>query len=79
MTKSFEYKSTGLKHEEENQFFQFLVKSRFYEENNRSFQWCRFEGLKVIVETLEPSIVDFVKLTLKNTIETSSGHRYELK
>ena len=78
MTQVFEYKSTGVKHKEENQFFQFVVKSRFYEQNNRSLQWCRFDGLKIIVETLEPSIVDFVKLTLKNVIETSNGHKWEL-
>ena len=78
MTQVFEYKSTGVKHKEENQFFQFVVKSRFNEQNNRSLQWCRFDGLKIIVETLEPSIVNFVQLTLKNVIETSNGHRWEL-
>jgi hypothetical protein len=77
-TKVFEYQSTGLKHNEEDKFFQFVVRSRFNEQNNRSLQWCRFDGLKVIVETLEPSIVDFVKLTLKNTIETNTGYKYEL-
>lgn len=78
MTKIFEYQSTGVKHKEENQFFQFVVKCRFNEQNNRALQWCRFDGLKIIVETLEPSIVDFVKLTLKDTIETGNGHRWEL-
>lgn len=78
MTQVFEYKSVGVKHKEEEQFFQFVVRSRFNEQNNRSLQWCRFDGLKIIVETLEPSIVDFVKLTLKNTIETNSGHKYQL-
>ena len=78
MIQIFEYKSTGVKHNEEHQFFEFIVKNRFREQNNRSLQWCRFDGLKIIVETLEPSIVDFVKLTLKNVIETSSGHKWEL-
>jgi hypothetical protein len=77
-TRIFEYKSTGVKHKEENQFFQFVVKSRFAEQNNRSLQWCTFDGLKVIVETIEPSIVGFVKLTLVNVIETSNGHKWEL-
>jgi hypothetical protein len=78
MTQIFEYKSTGVKHEEESNFFKFVVKNRFYEQNNRSLQWCRFDGLKIIVETFEPSIVDFVKLTLKDVIETNNGHRWEL-
>ena len=78
MTQIFEYKSTGIKHKEETQFFEFVVKSRFKEQTNRSLQWCRFDGLKIIVKTLEPSIVDFVKLTLKNVIETSNGHKWEL-
>lgn len=78
MTQIFEYKSTGVKHKEESQFFAFVVKSRFNEQNNRSLQWCRFDGLKIIVETLEPSIIDFVKLTLNNVIETSNGHKWEL-
>ena len=76
--KVFEYKSTGIKHKEEEHFFQFVVKSRFNDQNNRALQWCRFDGLKVIVETLEPSIVDFVKLTLKSVIKTDRGHKYEL-
>lgn len=74
----FEYRSVGVKHPEENRFFQFIVKSRFHEQNNRSLQWCGFDGLKVIVETLEPSIIDFVKLTLVDVIETSNGHKWEL-
>ena len=78
MTQVFEYKSTGVKHKEEINFFQFVVKSRFNEQNNRSLQWCRFDGLKIFVETLEPSIVDYVKLTLKNVIQTSNGHKWEL-
>ena len=77
-TKIFEYKSTGVKHFEENQFFQFVVKSRFNEQNNRSYQWCKFDGLKIIVQTLEPSIIDFVKLTLTSVIETNNGHKWEL-
>jgi hypothetical protein len=78
MIQIFEYKSTGLKHDEDIQFFKFVVKSKFNDENNRSIQWCRFDGLKVIVESLEPSIVDFVKLTLVDVIETSNGHKWEL-
>lgn len=74
----FEYRSVGVKHQEENLFFQFVVKSRFAEQNNRSLQWCRFDGLKIIVETLEPSIIDFVKLTLVDVLETSNGHKWEL-
>jgi hypothetical protein len=77
-TKVFEYKSTGVQHSEENEFFKFVVRSRFNEQSNRSIQWCRFDGLKVIVETLEPSIIDFVKLTLKEVIETPNGHKFEL-
>jgi hypothetical protein len=78
MTTIFEYKSVGLKHIEEEQFFQFIVKSKFSEDGNRSLQWCKFDSLKIIVETLEPSIIDFVKLTLKNTIETNSGYKFIL-
>jgi hypothetical protein len=78
MIQIFEYKSTGKKHEEENQFFQFIVKSRFSEQGNRSLQWCKFEGLKIIVDTLEPSIIDFVKLILKDSIDTNTGYKYEL-
>jgi hypothetical protein len=78
MIQIFEYKSTGKKHEEENRFFQFIVKSRFSEQGNRSLQWCKFEGLKIIVDTLEPSIIDFVKLILKDSVETNTGYKYEL-
>ncbi len=78
MIQIFNYKSTGVKHKEEAQFFEFVVKSRFNEQNNRSLQWCRFDGLKIICETIEPSIIDFVKLTLKCVIETSNGHKWEL-
>ena len=77
-TKIFSYKSTGVKHPEESQFFHFLVKNLFAEAGNRSLQWCRFEELNIIVETLEPSIIDFVKLSLSEIIETSSGYKYEL-
>lgn len=31
MVKVFEYKSTGVKHKEENQFFEFVVKMKFNE------------------------------------------------
>ena len=78
MTYTFEYTSTGVKHQQENQFFQFIIKSKFQEDKNRSLAWCRFEGLKVIVETLEPSIVDHVKLTLVKSIQTTNGHKYQL-
>jgi hypothetical protein len=74
----FEYKSTGVKHKEENQFFEFVVKNRFREQNNRSLQWCTFEGLKIILDTLEPAIIGFVKLTLVDVIETNNGHKWEL-
>ena len=77
-TKIFSYKSTGIQHSEENQFFHFLVKNIFAENRNRSVQWCKFEGLNIIVETLEPSIIDFVKLSIPEIIETSSGYKYEL-
>lgn len=77
-TKTFTYKSTGVKHQEEIQFFQFVVKQKFNDENNRSIQWCKFDGFSIIVETLEPSIVEFVLLTLTDVIETSNGHKFEL-
>lgn len=77
-TKIFNYKSTGIKHTEEDGFFEFVVKSKFNEEGNRSLQWCKFDGLSIIVETFEPSIIDFVGITLKDVIETRSGHRWEL-
>ncbi|MFN4083961.1 MAG: hypothetical protein ACK4K9_10040 [Bacteroidia bacterium] len=79
MIKVFEYRSTGKKYNgDEHHFFQFVVKQNFFDEKNRSIQWCRFEGFKVIVETLEPSIVEFVKLTLKPVIETKTGYKWEL-
>ena len=78
MIQIFNYKSTGLRHKEEAQFFEFIVKKRFNEQNNPSVQWCRFDGLKIVCETNEPSIIDSVKLTLKDVIETSNGHKWEL-
>ena len=77
-TKIFEYKSTGLTHQDAEHFFKFIIMNRFNEENNRSYQWCKFEGMRIIVKTLEPSIIDFVKLTLKDVIETNTGYKYEL-
>ena len=78
MTKTFEYRSTGVIHEEEAQFFAFVVRQRFTQDNNRAIQWCRFDGLKIHVDTLEPSVVDLVSITLKDVIETNGGHRWEL-
>jgi len=78
MIQIFNFKSTGLRHKEESQFFEFIVKKRFNEQNNRSVQWCRFDGLKIICETSQPSIIDSVKLTLKGVIDTSNGHKWEL-
>lgn len=77
-TQTFHYKSIGVKHNEENEFFQFIVKQKFSNENNRSLQWCKFDGLSIICETIEPSIIDFVKLTLTDIIATKMGHKFQL-
>lgn len=77
-TRIFEYRSTGKKHEDEAYFFKFIVRNKFQNEDNNAYQWCAFKGTTVIVEALEPEIIDFARLVLTDTIESNSGHRWEL-
>jgi len=76
---SFQFQSTGTKHDDEIGFFRFLVRQRFQEESNRAIQWCEFDGLSIVVTTLEPSIIDFVAHALRQPITTATGgYVYEL-
>jgi hypothetical protein len=76
--KIFRYKSIGRKHENEVDFFKFVIQSKFNDESNRSLQWCKFEGMNIICKSLEPSIIDFVELILVDIIETSTGYKWKL-
>lgn len=76
---TFRFKSTGLKHADEAGFFAFLVKQQFNIKSNRSIQWCKFDGLSVTVEALEPEIIDFVSIGLGQVVETKTGYKYELE
>jgi len=58
-----------------NFIFSFPLKGR---QRYILFLNSRFDGLKIICETNEPSIIDSVKLTLKGVIDTSNGHKWEL-
>jgi hypothetical protein len=77
-TAIFHYKSIGKNHPEESDFFKFLIRQQFSYDNNRAYNWCEFDGLKVICSALEPSVIDFAKQSLIDFIETDSGYRYEL-
>lgn len=77
-TKVFQFKSVGKKHDEENSFFKFLVNQKFSLEGSRVIQWCKFDGLKVIVEALEPQIIEWAENTLGNCIETNTGYKFDL-
>lgn len=76
--KVFRFKSVGKKHEDESGFFKFLVRQEFALEGSRVIQWCKFDGLNVIVEALEPEIIEWAETTLGKCIETSTGYKYGL-
>lgn len=79
MTKKvFQFKSVGKKHYDENEFFKFLVRQKFTLESSKVIQWCEFDGLNVIVESLEPQIIHWAEDTLGKSIETTTGYKFTL-
>lgn len=74
----FKFESIGLVHSDPAGFFRFLVIQRFSQDSNRSLQWCDFDGLNLIVTTLEPGVIGFVAQSLKAPLKTKAGHDFRL-
>lgn len=79
MKNTFEFKSVGKKHEDENGFFEFLVKEQFNLEKSRVVQWCEFNGLKITINAASEEIIEWGKKTIENGFETPTGYKYIMK
>lgn len=79
MKMTFEFKSVGKKHENENGFFKFLAQEQFNLEKSRVIQWCKFDGLKITIEAVTDEVIEWGKKTIENGFETPTGYKYILK
>ena len=73
-----QFTNTGKAHNDETGFFKFLVEQKLSLSGSRVIQWCRFEGLKVIIEALEPEVIKWAESTIGQTVETETGYKFSL-
>jgi hypothetical protein len=75
--KTFHFKSIGISHSNEVDFFKFLVNQHFNNLGSKLIQWCKFDGLYIIVESIEVDIINMFDNELGQTIQTDTGYIYK--
>ena len=79
MKRTFEFESVGKAHNEEVNFFKFLVTYEFNITGSKVIQWCTFNGLTITIEALSEEVIEWGFETIKGGFETPTGYKYILK